>query len=135
MTIELDTSQTIIPKKVQNSQKLPVHWEAKADAMIKQLLKDDIIEEVHENTSNWVSPAFFVPKQNGKLRLVTDFTKLNQYIKRQVHPFPSTMDIMQKFPAGSKYFTKLDTLQGFHQVPLAEECRHLRTFLLPQGKF
>ena len=45
------------------------------------------------------------------------------------------MDIMQKIPTGSKYFAKIDALQGYHQVPLAQECRHITTSLLPQGKF
>ena len=135
MRIELDQTKRINPKKVENCRKIPVHWEGEADRLIAQLISDDVIEEVHEDTTDWVSPAFFVPKDNGKLRLVTDFTRLNVYIKRPVHPFPSANDIMQGIPAGAKWFAKLDALQGYHQVPLAEDCRHLTTFLIPQGKF
>ena len=135
MHIELDESKRIIPKKVENCRRVPVHWENEADRLIAQLVADDVIEEVHEDTTDWVSPAFFVPKDNGKLRLVTDFTRLNLYIKRPIHPFPSASDIMQRIPVGAQWFAKLDALQGYHQVPLAEESRHLTTFLIPQGKF
>ena len=135
MRIELDHSKNIEPKKVENCRKLPIHWEDEADKLVKQLLKDDIISEVHEATSDWVSPAFFVQKPNGKLRLVTDFTQLNKYVKRPIHPFPSAAEIVQRIPKGAKYFAKLDAIQGYHQVPLADDCRHLTTFLLPRGKF
>ena len=67
--------------------------------------------------------------------MVTDFTQLNKFIKRPIHPFPIAADIVQRIPKGAKIFAKLDALQGYHQVPLAEDCRHLTTFLLPQGKF
>ena len=35
----------------------------------------------------------------------------------------------------SKVFAKLDTTQGYHQVPLEEESSKLTTFLLPSGRF
>ena len=127
--------KNVKPRKVTTSRKIPIHWQTEAKQLIDSLIADDIIEEVHDNTSDWVRPAFFVPKNNGKLRLVTDFSYLNKFIKRPVHPFPSANDIMQNIPAGSKCFTKLDALQGYHQVPLAEDCRHLTTFLLPMGKY
>ena len=67
--------------------------------------------------------------------MVTDFTQLNKYIKRPVHPFPSAADIVKQIPSGAKYFAKLDALQGYHQVLLHEQSRPLTTFLLPMGKF
>ena len=135
MTIELDTSREIRPKKVHTCKKLPIHWEVEAQKLIDQLVSDGVIEKVTEETSDWVSPAFFVPKSGNKLRLVTDFTHLNKYVKRPVHPFPSATEIVQRIPKGAKFFAKLDALQGYHQVPLAPESRHLTTFLLPMGKF
>ena len=55
MIIELDTSKNIMPRKVTTCKQLPVHWETEANRLIAQLLKDGIIEEVHEDTCNWVS--------------------------------------------------------------------------------
>jgi len=117
MKIDLITDRPIEPKKVYKTRPVPVHWQS------------------FDETSDWVSPAFFVPKPNGKVRLVTDFTHLNKFIKRPVHPFPSAGQIIQNIPTGSKYFAKLDATQGYHQVPLHPDSRHLTTFLLPWGKY
>ena len=40
--------------------------------------------------------------------LVTDYTKLNQYVIRPVHPFPSVSNIIQSIPASAICFAKLD---------------------------
>ena len=89
-----------------------------------------------KETTEWCSPAFFVPKADGiKMRLVTGYTQLNKYVKRPVHPFPSTRDILQAIPKEAKIFAKLDAVHGYFQLALDEESSITTTFLLPQGKF
>ena len=123
------------PKKIYGARKVPLHWEQEARDLINQLVREGIVEPVNDDKCDWISPAFFVPKSNGKIRLVTDFTYLNKHIKRPVHPFPSASEIMQRIPANARVFAKLDAVQGYHQVKLAPESRHYTTFLLPWGKF
>ena len=54
-----------------------------ADEYMDNLLACGIVERVPlDEISEWISPAFFVPKPNGGVRLVTDFTVLNKYTKR-----------------------------------------------------
>ena len=36
---------------------------------------------------------------------------------------------------GSKYFAKIDARNGFFQLTLSEECRHLTTFITNKGCF
>ena len=135
MKITIDPSTNPKPKKVYAARPVPLHYEEEAKQLINNLVKEGIIEAVYEDTCEWISPAFFVPKQSGKLRLVTDFTHLNRFIRRPVHPFPSANDIMQRIPSTSTIFAKLDAVQGYHQVELDEDSRHLTTFLLPWGKY
>ena len=138
MVIELRTDVKIKPRKATTCKEIPKHWEAEADKVIQELIDDNIIERVPiDEVSEWISPALFVPKEGGKggLRLVTDFTKLNEYVKRPVHPFPSASEITRSIPAGTRYFCKMDALKGYHQVPLEENSRKLTTFLLPSGKY
>ena len=84
---------------------------------------------------HWRTPGFFVAKSDGRVRLVTDFTHLNRYVNRQVHPFPSTRDIPQAIPHDAVYFMKMDAVHGYFQLALAEESSFLTTFLLQHGKF
>ena len=83
----------------------------------------------------WCSPGFFVPKPGGKVRLVVDYRGINRHIERPVHPFPSPRDILKGIKPNSKWFLKLDAVQGYYQVPLDEESSSLTTFLLPSGRF
>ena len=66
---------------------------------------------------------------------MTDFSPLNKYIERPVHPFPSTKDILQSIQATAKCFASLDAVNGYFQVPLDEESSSLTTFLLPSGRY
>ena len=63
---------------------------------MKKLLDRGVIERVPiEEPCEWVSPGFFVPKADRKsLRLVTDFSYLNQFMKRPFHLFPSAQEIL-----------------------------------------
>ena len=86
--------------------------------------------------TEWCSPAVWVPKGNNvRVRLCTDYRELNKLVKRPVHPFPSTREILQAIPTTAKYFAKLDAVHGYFQLAPYEESSKLTTFLLPQGKF
>ena len=136
MRIELRDDVKVIPKKVTTTKQTPTHLQADAAKDIAMFLENGVIERVPvDEVTDWISPAFFVPKPKGGVRLVTDFTKLNLYTKRPVHPFPCATDIARAIPATAKYFCKLDAIQGYHQIPLDKDSRKLTTFLLPNGKF
>ena len=71
-----------------------------------------------------------------KVRLVTDYTKLNKYVQRPVHPFPSVKEIVQSIPAGARYFAKMDAVHGYFQlVQLYDASSKITTFLLPSVRF
>ena len=112
---------------------IPLHYREAAECLIKELLDGGIIEPVDYPTT-WCAPAHFVPKgDTGRVRLVTDFTGLNKFVKRPVHPFPTGQEILRGIQPSSKFFAKLDLIHGYFQVPLSEESRDYCTFLLPSG--
>jgi hypothetical protein len=89
-----------------------------------------------EEPTEWISPAFFVEKPNGRgARMVCDFTGINRFIQRPVHPFPSTQEILRDIGAGANFFATLDAVQGYHQIPLEYASSLLTTFLLPSGRY
>ena len=69
------------------------------------------------------------------LRLVVDYTGLNRFVERPVHPFPSTKDIIQQLPKDAHFFATLDAVQGYHQIELSQRSSKLTTFLLPSGRY
>ena len=77
-----------------------------------------------------------MPKADGiSVRMVTDFTKINKFVIRPVHPFPSVQDIVQCIPAGTAFFAKMDAIHGYFQLALDEESLRLTTFLPPSGRY
>lgn len=40
----------------------------------------------------WSSPTFCIPKKDGRIRIITDYRKLNRTVKRKTVPLPNIMD-------------------------------------------
>ena len=126
--------ENAVPYHVYTARNIARHLQKPAKKLIDDLITRDVIQKVSEPTE-WCSPGFFVPKPNGGVRLVTDFTKLNKFVKRPVHPFPCVSDIIKSIPASAKYFAKLDCKHGYFQMALDPEAQKLTTFLLPSGRY
>ena len=60
-------------------------------------------------------------------RQVTDYTELNKHVKRPIHPFSSTKEILQAVPKNAKVFAKLDAVHGYFQLGLDEEDYNVPT--------
>ena len=134
MHIHLVDDKPIVPRRILTARQVPLHMQKGADELITKLVKEGIIAPVEEPT-DWISPGHFVPKPNGGVRLVTDFTQLNKFVKRPVHPFPSTKDIIQSLDPTARVFAKMDAIQGYFQIPLDEESSKLTTFLVHSGRY
>ena len=75
-------------------------------------------------------------KPDGKsVRMVTDSTRLNSFVKRPVHPFACVSEILQTIPASARYFAKMDAVNGYFQIALDTESSMKTTFLLPSGRY
>ena len=84
--------------------------------------------------TEWCSPGFFVPKSDGKsVRLVTDYTKLNSFVKRPVHHFHRFRT--QSIPSTARIFAKFDAVNGVFQIALNKASSKLITFILPSGRY
>ena len=138
-----------ISSKIHTAREIPKHLQEEAKDIIIELMimkfmkfminEKEIIARVYEPTE-WTSAAFFVSKPNAikgsrSIRLVTDLSKLNHFIVRPVHPFPSVQNILASVKSSNKVFAKMDAIQGYHQVALDTPSSYLTTFLLPCGRF
>jgi hypothetical protein len=136
MHIYLDReSPSYRPSRTLTARPIPLHFQEEAAKTLNLFIKSGVIQKV-DHPTEWISPAFFVSKPDGiRVRLVTDFTSINRFISRPVHPFLCPQDIIKGILPASKYFITLDAVQGYYQVPLDKESSDLTTFLLPDGKY
>ena len=124
-----------IPICVTTVRRVPKQYEPESKKTITELLERKVITPVVEPTT-WCSPAVFVSKADGKrVRLVTDFTALNKFVRRPTHPFPSNREIIEAMPPDVRLFCKLDAVHDYVQLALDERSSRLTTFLKQQGRF
>ena len=134
MDIHLNNREDIPPTKVSTARPIPLHFQKEANEIIDKALREGIIERVSKPTT-WCSPAFFVKKPSGGLRLVTDYTGLNRRVRRPIHPFPAPQSIISGLDPRSTVFAKADALSGYHQVALKDSASYLTSFILPSGVY
>ena len=99
----------------------------------KKLVADRLREGVIEKScAPWSSNSVLV-KKDGKVRMVIDYRALNKLTVKDAYPMPKIQDIMD-YLKGTKWFTGIDCVQAFHQVPMADErSKDLTTFRGPSG--
>ena len=98
--------------------------------MLQKLVKEKKIES---GVSEWLSPAFPVPKkETGKYRLVVDYRALNDATLNDTYPLPKIEDIIQR-QSENRMWSVIDLKDGYHQVPLKKESRPYTCMSTPMG--
>ena len=97
------------PSPNYRSKPTPYNWITRTKEILKDLEAQGIIVQT-QKASDFCSPSFCVPKQNdpSEPRLVVDFTKINEKIKRPFHPMQSVAEAWRGVPKGMKWFATLD---------------------------
>ena len=132
-TYEIKLKENAKPFSIATPRRLPLPLKDKVEEELKCLQNQNIIRPV-TNPTDWCAPIVVVPKGSDKIRLCVDFTKLNESVKRENFPLPTTDQLLAQLD-GATVFTKLDCNKGFHQIPLAKISQELTTFITPFGRF
>ena len=90
----------------------------------KQLQLMDIIEK---SQSRFCAPIVPVRKTDGSLRMCVDYRKINAVTKEQNFPIPNLTDSIYSIK-DIKFFTKIDLIKGYYQIPVEEESRQYTAF-------
>lgn len=124
-----DTPVYIKPYRTPHSQKEEINKQ------VKKLLDNDLIET---STSSYNSPILLVPKKGTnsekKWRLVVDFRQLNKQILADKFPLTRIDDILDQL-GRAKWFSTLDLMSGFLQIPLDEKSRQYTAFSTENGRY
>ncbi len=120
--------------------RMPFAYRTEAKRQLDAMLKARLISP---SNSSYAAPIFCVKKKQTEsdraegrlaLRIVTDYRKLNNVTKKFYWPLPQIDDLFASLN-GAKYFSTLDFVKGFNQIPLRKEDRHKTAFVCEQGLF
>lgn len=102
------------------------------DYLKKEIKKMLDLNLIKPSDGLWCSPCFFVKKNNGKLRLVIDYRRLNQMTVKSGYALPIIDQLLDRL-GGHQYFSVIDCASGFWQIPLEESCKQYTGFVTTQG--
>ena len=92
-----------------------------------------VVSKVTQPT-DWCAVMVVVPKRSREVRICVDLKPLNECVLREVYPIPKVDETLAQL-SGASVFSKLDANSGFWQIRLAEESKHLTTFITPFGRY
>ncbi|GFU58146.1 retrovirus-related Pol polyprotein from transposon 17.6 [Trichonephila clavipes] len=97
---------------------------------------DEWLEQgiVRPSSSEYASPIVLVKKKDGATRLCVDYRRLNRKLVKDRFPLPLIEDVLDRLQ-GAKVYTTLDLKNGFFHVDVNEDCKHLTSFVVPDGQF
>ena len=93
--------ENVQPFAISTPRRLPLPMKEKVQEELKKLEELDIIRPV-ETPTDWCAPVVAVPKPNGKVRLCIDFTKLNESVRRENFPLPTTDQLLAQLDGATR---------------------------------
>ena len=88
----------------------------------------------YRGKSEWASPLLVTTKPCGGWRVCGDYRRLNGMTKDDRYPVRSLQDFTAELH-GKKFFSKVDLMKGYHQIPVADEDVPKTAVITPFGLF
>ncbi len=103
------------------------------DRQIKEMVAAKVISP---SVSEWQSPVVLVKKKDKSFRFAVDYRKLNAVTRPITYPLPRVDDVFDAIgKAQAKYFSTLDLMSGFWQLPLDPASAHKTSFVTHSGVY
>lgn len=93
--------------------------------------KQQLVEKLLGNCSEWCSPMVIIFKKDGFLRICIDFRKRNAISEYDAYLMPRADDLLEKV-SPARFITALKG-KGYWQVPLEEASQPYTAFQTPAG--
>ncbi len=129
MKARLVVDESVAPV-IHKQRKIPYNLREKARKEEQRLMEMGIIEAVPgDQPTTWCTNPVIASKPHNPdaIRYCSDMRAPNTTIKRPITEVPTVTDIKFKLE-GAKVFSVLDMNEGYHQLELEENSRHLTTF-------
>ena len=125
-----------VPPVAQKARRSPYKIREKVLNEFRMLKQQDIIDDVKDEPTLWISPIVVVPKNHdkSKTRLCIDMWEANKEIERKSYPSPSLEGLINILQ-GSKIYCKLDMNNAFLQFELDSSLREITTFTTHEGLY
>ena len=114
--------------------KQPYRFSAKEIDTAAQKLKDALERNwvSDQYLSEWSAPVLFAKAhKDDTLRMVVDYRSLNAATIPLAYPMPRVDELLE-WVAKRRFYTSIDLVKAFHQVPIEEASRHYCAFSTPQ---
>ncbi len=105
-----------------------------------QWVRDEVAAgRMEPSESEWAAQLVIVAKRDEKgvvsgWRICGDYRSLNDVTKADAEPLPLVQTVFDQL-AGMSYFSKLDLLKGFNQIPVEQKSRELMAVSTPAGLY
>ena len=131
----IDLKPEAKPIRLSTARTMAYGYREEAKKELDKMVTQGVIKPVGDKATEWCNPMVVVRKSGGGIRICVDLSKLNKFVRRPAHPGPSPRDVVSDVPHHQKYFSTLDAVKGYWQVPWAEESQDLTTFITPWGRY
>ena len=102
---------------------------------VQEFVKDQLRKGyIRPSKSPQISPVFFVPKKDGKKKMVQDYQYLNSWTVKNNYLLPLISDLIDSI-GKKKVFTKMDLHWGYNNVRIKEGDEWKVAFSMPERSF
>ena len=113
----------------QAPRRLGVEKDQEVERQVEELVKKKLVVP---GDGAWSSPVVLVRKKDQTWRLCVDYRALNAVTRKDAYPLPRIDDSLDAL-AGSVFFSTLDLLSGYWQVPLDQDAQDKAAFVTRGG--
>ena len=113
----------------QAPRRLGAEKDQEVERQVGELVDKGLVEPAD---SAWSSPVVLVKKKDGSWRLCVDYRQLNAVTRKDAYPLPRIDDSLDAL-SGSAYFSTLDLVSGYWQVPLDQDAQEKAAFTTRGG--
>lgn len=130
--VSLEVVENVKPIFIK-ARKIPYSFVESVEEELIKLEHEGVIEKVE--SAEWGSPLVPVLKENGKIRICTDYkVTINKFLKDTNYPLPRIDDIIIKLTK-SRIFSKLDLSRAYNQIEMCEDSKLMLTWSTHLGNF